>query len=75
MLGPVKAGKSSLVNALLGKRAATVDRLPVAGGTRYELTLPEGGQPVSLLDTSGYGEDGSTTRISPPRWKRPATPT
>jgi predicted GTPase len=51
----VKAGKSSLVNALLGKRAATVDRLPVPGGTRYELAL-EGGQPVSLLDTSGYGE-------------------
>ena len=55
VLGPVKAGKSSLVNALLGKRAATVDRLPVPSGTRYELTL-EGGQPVSLLDTSGYGE-------------------
>ncbi len=55
VLGPVKAGKSSLVNALLGKRVATVDRLPVASGTRYELTLP-GGQPVSLLDTSGYGE-------------------
>ena len=57
ILGPVKAGKSSLVNALLGKRAATVDRLPVSAGTRYDLTLPEG-QPVSLLDTSGFGEDG-----------------
>jgi uncharacterized protein len=57
VLGPVKAGKSSLVNALLGKRAATVDRLPVAAGTRYEFILP-GGQPVSLLDTSGYGEEG-----------------
>jgi predicted GTPase len=55
VLGPVKAGKSSLVNALLGKRAATVDRLPVPSGTRYEMTLP-GGQAVSLLDTSGYGE-------------------
>ena len=31
------------------------DRLPVATGTRYELTLP-GGQPVNLFDTSGYGE-------------------
>jgi predicted GTPase len=55
VLGPVKAGKSSLVNALLGKRAATVDRLPVAAGVRYEMTLSSG-QPVSLLDTSGYGE-------------------
>ena len=51
----MKAGKSSLVNALLGKHAATVDRLPVPTGTRYDMTLP-GGQPVSLLDTSGYGE-------------------
>jgi predicted GTPase len=55
VLGAVKAGKSSVVNAILGKRSATVDRLPVVGGVRYELKLPEG-QPVELLDTSGYGE-------------------
>lgn len=55
ILGPVKAGKSSLVNSLLGKQLATVDRLPVASGVRYDATLP-GGQPVSLFDTSGYGE-------------------
>ena len=55
ILGAVKSGKSSLANALLGKYSATVDRLPVPAGTRYELTLP-GGQPVSLHDTSGYGE-------------------
>ncbi len=44
----MKAGKSSLVNALLGKQSATVDRLPVASGTRYELTLPRRptGQPA-----------------------------
>jgi predicted GTPase len=57
VLGAVKAGKSSVVNALLGHQTATVDRLPVPGGTRYTLTLP-GGQPASILDTSGYGEDG-----------------
>ncbi len=55
ILGPVKAGKSSLVNSLLGKQLATVDRLPVASGIRYDTTL-QGGQPVSLFDTSGYGE-------------------
>src|SRR5262249_8442050 len=55
VLGAVKAGKSSLVNALLGKQAATVDRLPVATGTRYDLVLP-GGQPTSILDTNGYRE-------------------
>lgn len=59
VLGAVKAGKSSLANALLGKQSAAVDRLPVPTGTRYDLTLP-GGQPVSLLDTSGYGEEGVT---------------
>ena len=58
VLGPVKAGKSSLVNALLGRQAATVDTLPVAHiGVRYSLTLT-GGQPVSILDTAGYGQDG-----------------
>lgn len=59
ILGSVKAGKSSLVNALLGRAAATVDRLPVTAGVRYDYTLP-GGQPVSVLDTSGYGQDGPT---------------
>ena len=71
VLGSVKAGKSSLVNALLGRNAATVDRLPVTAGIRYDYTLRGGeplagspraplGQPVSVLDTSGYGQDGPT---------------
>ena len=59
VLGPVKAGKSSLVNALLGKQAAIVDALPVAHiGIRYNLTL-NGGQPLAVLDTAGYGQDGA----------------
>ena len=57
VLGSVKAGKSSIVNALLGRTAATVDRLPVTAGVRYDYMLPDG-QPVSILDTSGYGQDG-----------------
>src|SRR5262249_8773582 len=58
VLGAVKAGKSSLVNALLGRQQATVDALPVQHiGMRYNVTLP-GGQPVSMLDTAGYGRDG-----------------
>jgi hypothetical protein len=59
VLGPVKAGKSSLVNALLGRQSATVDTLPVPHvGVRYNLTLPGGG-PVGVLDTAGYGQDGA----------------
>jgi predicted GTPase len=57
VLGSVKAGKSSLVNTLLERNAAQVDRLPVTAGIRYDYALP-GGQPVSILDTSGYGQDG-----------------
>jgi predicted GTPase len=71
VLGAVKAGKSSLVNALLGRDAAAVARLPVPAGIRYDYTLPAGeppagstlplgGQPVSILDTTGYGRDGPT---------------
>jgi predicted GTPase len=57
VLGSVKAGKSSLVNALLGRNAAQVDRLPVAAGIRYDYTL-QNNQPVSILDTTGYGQHG-----------------
>ena len=38
VLGPVKAGKSSLVNALLGQQAATVDT-PPGRRTRHALRL------------------------------------
>lgn len=58
VLGTVKAGKSSLVNALLGQQSATVDTLPVPHvGIRYQVRTPEG-QPLSVLDTAGYGQDG-----------------
>ncbi len=57
ILGAVKAGKSSLVNELLGQQMATVDRLPIAAGTRYDLIIGAN-QAISLLDTSGYGADG-----------------
>lgn len=59
ILGSVKAGKSSLVNALVGRQAAAVDRRPMPGGLRYDAILP-GNQLVSLLDTSGYGQNGPT---------------
>ncbi|MFO0803164.1 MAG: GTPase domain-containing protein [Gemmataceae bacterium] len=59
VLGPVKAGKSSLVNALVGQPAAIVDALPVPHvGIRYQVKFADG-QPLSLLDTSGYGQDGA----------------
>jgi predicted GTPase len=59
ILGQVKAGKSSLINALLGEQQARVHVLPATAEiTRYELH-PEGGDTgLDLLDTVGYGHEG-----------------
>jgi predicted GTPase len=60
VVGPVKAGKSSLVNALLGEQQAATDVLPLTPGvTRY--TLKQTGRPTfTLLDTAGFGNDGAS---------------
>jgi predicted GTPase len=56
VIGQVKAGKSSLVNALLGEQLAAADVLPTTEGvTRYHLTDPT---PLDLLDSAGYGQGG-----------------
>jgi small GTP-binding protein len=59
LMGQVKAGKSSLVNALLGEQRAKTDVLPAtAEVTRYELQ-PEGiPTRLVLLDTVGYAHTG-----------------
>ena len=53
LAGPPNAGKSSLLNALLGERRAIVSE--VAGTTRdsIEEWLDVGGWPVRLVDTAG----------------------
>jgi predicted GTPase len=58
VVGQVKAGKSSLVNALLGEYKAATDVLPLtAGVVRYVLNRP--GLPrLTLMDTAGYGAGG-----------------
>jgi predicted GTPase len=68
VLGQVKTGKSSLVNALLGEQRAQTDVLPLTSEiTRYELhTFPALPAPredpeesrLVLLDTIGYGHAG-----------------
>lgn len=59
IMGQVKAGKSSLINALLGEQRARTDVLPATNEvTRYELQ-PEGiPTRLVLLDTVGYGHAG-----------------
>jgi tRNA modification GTPase len=56
IVGPPNAGKSSLLNALIGRDAAIVT--PVAGTTRdvIEVHLDLGGRAAVLLDTAGLRE-------------------
>ena len=56
IVGPPNAGKSSLLNALLGQDRAIVS--PTPGTTRdvVEGTIALAGVPVRLLDTAGLGE-------------------
>ncbi len=59
VLGQVKAGKSSLINALLGEQRALTDVLPATAGIeRYELHPANIPARLLLLDTVGYGHEG-----------------
>ena len=61
LVGQVSAGKSSLINALTGRRQAAVDILPETKEVkRYQMSLGESGLTVTLLDTPGYGDVGAT---------------
>ncbi len=59
IVGQVKAGKSSFVNAVLGEQRAVTDVLPATGEiTRYELQPKGVSTRLVLLDTVGYGHTG-----------------
>jgi predicted GTPase len=59
LLGQVKAGKSSVVNALLGERRARTDVLPTTSEVnRYELKSEGIPTKLVLQDTVGYGHAG-----------------
>jgi tRNA modification GTPase len=53
VLGPVNAGKSSLVNALTHQDAAIVSDLPGTTRDAIEVRTVFGGVPVTLVDTAG----------------------
>lgn len=56
LIGQVDAGKSSLINCLLGDQAAATDILPMTQQvTEYHLGLPDRSERLVLLDTIGYG--------------------
>ena len=61
LIGQVKAGKSSLVNALVGKHAAVTDVLPATKQVqRVAYTHPDRGDRFVLLDSTGYSDAGAT---------------
>lgn len=59
LVGPPNAGKSSLLNALIGRDAAIVS--PIAGTTRdrIEASVVRRGQVYSITDTAGLRDDAS----------------
>jgi predicted GTPase len=59
LVGQVKAGKSSLINGLLGEQRAVTDVLPATDDiSRYELQPAGVNSRLVLLDTVGYGHSG-----------------
>jgi len=61
VMGQVKAGKSSLINCLLGGHAAVTDVLPATQTVqRFTLNWPERSESLVLLDTPGYSDAGAT---------------
>lgn len=61
LVGQVKAGKSSLVNSLIGSRKARSDVLPATAQVeRFQFQVPETDVQLTLLDTPGYADAGAT---------------
>jgi uncharacterized protein len=59
LIGQVKAGKSSLVNAVLGQQRARTNVLPETQEiTRYDLQLQSSPTRLEILDTVGYSHSG-----------------
>ncbi|MBN2140286.1 MAG: tRNA uridine-5-carboxymethylaminomethyl(34) synthesis GTPase MnmE [Desulfovibrionaceae bacterium] len=58
LLGRVNAGKSSLLNALLGRERAIVAEAPGTTRDYLEETLDLGGALVRVADTAGLGDPG-----------------
>lgn len=56
IVGPPNAGKSSLLNALVGHEAAIVSDIPGTTRDLVEVRMDLGGLPVRIVDTAGLRE-------------------
>src|SRR3982750_4399886 len=66
IVGRPNVGKSSLLNALVGKRISIVQDMPGVTRDRVTMPLPIDGKWVELVDTGGFGfvdEQGLTEHI------------
>jgi tRNA modification GTPase len=72
IVGPPNAGKSSLLNALLGRDRAIVSPLPGTTRDVVEGTLAVRGIPVRLLDTAGLTATGNLLEAEGVRRSRAA---
>src|SRR3954471_2090023 len=55
IVGRPNVGKSSLLNALVGKRVSIVQDMPGVTRDRVSMNLEVDGRFVELVDTGGYG--------------------
>ena len=64
LAGQVNAGKSSLMNALLGRERAIVTELPGTTRDYLEEVVDLDGLPVRLVDTAGLRETGDAVELA-----------
>ncbi|MCP5424949.1 MAG: GTPase domain-containing protein [Gammaproteobacteria bacterium] len=62
VLGQLKAGKSSVINALFGETKALVDVLPLTSGVQPYLLEKEGLEKAIIYDTAGYEDPANPRR-------------
>ncbi len=63
--GQTAAGKSSLIQALVGEARVEVDRLPGHGRVRrHRVQFQSGGPPLALLEIPAYGRDDGNAALA-----------